>query len=197
MRFVAVLAVVLVACSKSQATQSTPPVEASAPIVAAVDAAPAVDASPPIRTKHYEASFAHFENSNLFECVDLLIDLEPPADAGADWKPKEDPIVAAKKGMKGATKIQQSCAEAFADRPVLASCAYGGKGDGGAVNATAHFYNFADVGLKDEQMADCLKGDGRWKAIARDSAEWRKAKLDYDRKRLRKAVDKLNDEAAE
>jgi hypothetical protein len=128
----------------------------------------------------------------LFECIDVLIDIEPPADAGADWKPKEDPLAAMKKGMKEATKIQQSCGAAFA---VLAS--YGGKGDAGALEMTAHFYDYADIGLTDEQMDDCLKEEVRWNALSRESPEWQKAKREYDRRKLRGLAEKLGQDPQE
>lgn len=176
----ALLLLALVACSKTQAAPTPPPAEASVAVV--VDAAPAVDAAPPVLT----ASFAHFIKGNLYECVEMTL-TGTSTEAG-------DPFAKAEKQMKDAKRIDESCSETFADRQVLATCTIASDVDGGgSAKLVSSFYDFADVGLNDKQMAECLEIKGRWKAIPRDSKEWHKAKLEHDRKRLGKAVDKLNE----
>ncbi len=52
------------------------------------------------------------------------------------------------------------------------------------------------MGNREDLLAgalECLKDKGDWKAVARNSPEWNKAKLDHDRANLRKAVGKLSD----
>ena len=172
-------------------------VEAGA-VVGTAAPLPVIDAAPAARTKHFRASLAHFVKNQLFECIDLSMDLEPPADAGADWKPPDNPTDTVRKSMsKELTPIQDPCGVAFADRTVLATCSHAHKGDAGSGEVNTSFYGYDDIGLSDEQMADCLKGKGRWNALARDSLEFRKAKLDYDSRNLRKAVGKLNAAAAQ
>jgi hypothetical protein len=58
-------------------------------------------------------------------------------------------------------------------------------------------YDFASINANDKQMAECLEMKGDWKAVSRDSAEWRKAKLENSRRNLQKAVDKLQDPSEE
>lgn len=185
------LALALVACSKPETKPAPAPEASSAPVTKAAEPPP-----PPPAPKPYagRASVAHFEKDQIFECLDIAVDIPPPPDAGADWTPSEDILGRTLKAMaKNSTKISKTCAEQFADRTVLASCTMkqNGKTDAGtsaSATITAHFYNFEDVGNDDAQMKDCLKGGGDWQAISRDSVEWKKAKLEHSRKGLHKAA---------
>jgi hypothetical protein len=199
----------LLGCSKTQAAPTPPPAEAAVPVAVVADAVPAVDAAPPSRAMVATGSYAHFEGSQLFECVDVTVDYLRPEDAGTDWKPKDDPVAVLMKDQKSSARITRPCAEQFADRIVLGTCvatlseknARSKKGkDAGwtpglAITYSSSFFDFGDVGVNDARMAECMKLGGDWKGLARDSVEWHKAKLDHDRKRLGKAVDKLNEGA--
>ena len=59
------------------------------------------------------------------------------------------------------------------------------------VTASAFFYDFATVGLSDEQMKDCLASKGEWRAVARDSDTFRKAQLEHMNKRHHRQYDDL------
>lgn len=197
----ALLALVLVGCSKPEAKP--------APVETVPSAAPVVkSAEPPPAPKAYQGtiSFAHFAKDQIFECIDATVQIQPPGDAGADWAPKDDPIakLATTPFLKKTTKLSKPCGEQFGDRTVLASCTLVDKGerhDGGnprlVVTFTSNFYNYEDVGPTDEHMKDCLQNGGDWKALSRDSAEWKKAKLEHSRKGLQKAVDRLQKQAGE
>lgn len=196
----------LVACGKKEApapAPSTTPVPA-APVASTSATTAVVDAAPLKTSLQYTAAFVHFEKGRLFECVDVDLTVHAPADAGADWKPPKDPLAEMAKKFKGTSRIDQPCSAQFADRTVLASCTYaldekpvdGGPAAGAFASGTfrTSFYDFADVGLDDNQMADCMKAKGKWTAVARDSVEWRKARLEHNRKNLQKQVDKLSDD---
>lgn len=188
-RALAVLA--LVACSKP--TPPAPAQDAAPAPMQPVSVASLPSAAPAPTSKQYEISFVHFEKDRLFECLDFSLNFDIPPDAGPDWKPKNDPVAELDKRVKPATRIAKTCAAQFPDRTVLASCTVKNAGDAGAMSLSTHFYNFADVGLDDRQMSECLKMKGDWDAVARTSPEWRKAKLEHDTGALRKAVGKMND----
>lgn len=186
------LALALVACSKPETKPAPQPEASSTPV------AKAAEPPPPAKQFVGEASFAHFVKDQIFECVDIAVVIPPPPGAPSDWKPSEDIFGRTVKAMsKDATKLSKTCDEQFADRTVLASCTMKQKGktDAGtsaSATVTANFYNFEDVGKDDSQMKDCLKGGGDWKAVSRDSVEWKKAKLEHSRKGLEKASERLN-----
>jgi hypothetical protein len=175
-----------VGCSKHEAPQPAP---ALPPLVADAET-PTISVKdlPAEKPYVYTTTLAHFDKDQLFECVDFAVTMPAYVDAGAD------PLGSLHKSMAtGVKRIEQPCEVAFQDRTVLASCARSETGDAGkSVEVTAHFYRFEDVGLSDQQMSDCLDAKARWSAIARDSQEWRRAKLDYDDRRLHKAIDRAN-----
>lgn len=193
----ALLALALVACSKPETKPAPAPEASSAPVAKA--------AAPPPAPKPYAGtvSFAHFAKDQIFECIDASVQIQPPGDAGADWAPQEDPLakLATTPFLKKTTKLSKACSEQFNDRAALASCTLvdrGEKRDGGnprvVVTFISNFYNFEDVGLTDEHMKDCLQGGGDWKALPRDSVEWKKAKLEHSRKGLHKAMKAVGEE---
>lgn len=183
MRLYAFALFALVACSKSEATPTPQPVEASAPV-----AAPPVDAGPQRTTK--KGAFARFVGEALSECIDIQItDVTRHDEAGA----AVDQIGAAGKTLPGATRISQSCAEAFGDRQVLASCTMTDRNEKGSSELVFSYYDFAKVGLSDTEMKQCLEVKGAWSAVPRTSREWRRAKLDHDVRELRKATGKLEE----
>jgi hypothetical protein len=180
----ALLALVLVACSK--------PAPQAEPAPAPVPAPPAVVA--PARHE-YTGHMADMSGGVLHECADVSVLVTPPGDAGADWKPKADPLEKFAKDTKR-TSIPKPCAEQFTDRTALASCSVSSTataktGEAYAVTVRTTFYDVADVGNSDAKMAECLESKGEWKALPKDSPEFRKARLEHSRKRLEKAVDGL------
>ncbi len=199
------LAAVLVACKRPapsvtvDASVATP-VEAAAPVATAVVE---VDAAPAPRTLTYQVSLVRFAKDVLDDCTDFDLVVTPPADAGADWQPKEDVVGALAKSSKGFTKIAKRCEEQFSDRTALAACKNSfdrtdkKTGSSWKVRATTHHFNFGTVGVSDSDMTLCLKDGGDWTSIPRDSKEWRQAKLDHSRRGLQHAVDKLNAPADE
>lgn len=132
----------------------------------------------------YRASVVTMDGKTLEECTDLTVTLVPPPNAPAGWKPKDNVIAGLLKTMKGATRIEKPCAEQFADRTVLATCetaATSKRTDGseGQIKISASYYDYAKVGLTEAYMAICTGRQGKWKPIARDSAEWQKAKAEH------------------
>lgn len=166
MRFLAIWLVLLSACTKK-------PVEThgdSTSQTIVVDAAPSLT----------RVAFASFDKGQLIECVDV-------ATTG--------PLEEVERRMADEQKINQPCAKAFADRITLALCTLDQRTDAGSsMKLTIAHYDFATVGLSDERMSECLAGGGSWNPLSRDSALFRKAKLEHSRKALQKAADKLNDQ---
>jgi hypothetical protein len=132
-------------------------------------------------------SVASYVKDELDECVDMIIDTDPPTDP-----------VAAAKGME--TKpLAEPCAETFRDRIVLATCTATKTGDGKPKNGkllksmklVSTYYRFSTVVDTDLFMKQCHEAGGKWEALPRDSDKFKEAERQNDRKRLRGAVDKL------
>lgn len=172
----ALLALLLVGCSKR--SEATPSPSKAAP-------APTVEAIPP-RPKDLvvRKAFATFEKNELSECVDVLLVVPAGKDAGAD------PLAKFTLPKSKATPIPKACDEQFPDRKELGTCTLTFK-DAPGLKIDANYFRFEDVGLSDARMAECLKDGGEWDGLKKDSPEWRKAKLDHSRKGLHKAVEKL------
>lgn len=205
-------------CSHSSST--APPLAAPATLptnAAPTQAAAVVDAGTTSGSVQYQftASAAKFDHSQLVECADVAIRALRPEDAGADWQPMVLAYAttlgdAAFKDAKELKRLNKTCAEQFADRTLLATCSAidlskskvllnaakgkdaGAFGINGPVTLTSAYYDFADVGIDDDRMSECLQMKGEWKALSQDSQAFKEAKLDYHRKKLQKAVDKLN-----
>lgn len=185
------VALALVGCSKSPPPSSAPPeagpLEASAPAVPVSALAP-VDAAPPRKVS--QASVARIAKDALNECVDMSTDLAADADAGKD--PAAELVKDMAKKDKTLTLIPKACGEQFADRTALATCTMKQVGKNGTITVASHRYSFADVGLSDAAMKECLDMKGDWNAVPRDSAEFRKAKIEHARRGLQRTVDKLD-----
>ena len=168
--FVAFL--LLVACSKQD--------------VPVADAGPAASpaSSSPASPLAYRVSVVAMNGKTVEECTDLAVNIVPPPSAPPGWKPKDDVVAGLLKVMKDAKRIEKPCAEQFAERPALATCETSAKskrtdGSEGQLQISAHYYDFAKIGLSDMYMTLCASKQGKWKPIPRDSAEWQKAKADH------------------
>jgi hypothetical protein len=175
-------------------------------------AASSADVTPPapaVQTASFRHVAAYFRKDALDECVEFTVDVTPSADAGADWRVKSEKAVQEHfKKMHGKdknlTEVQTSCAEAFADRTVLATCSAAtdmSKGDAGAgsvvMTVESSYYNFATVGEDDTFMKQCLEIKGKWKALSRDSHDWRVAQLKSMNARHHRMVDHALEQADE
>lgn len=166
------VALLLVACSKQDI-----------PVTDAGPVAPSASA-PPGSPLVYRVSVVAMNGKTVQECTDLVVNLVPPPGSPAGWKPKDDVVGGLVKTMKDATRIPKPCAEHFTDRTVLATCETSAKskrtdGSEGQLQISAHYYDFAKIGLSDMYMTLCSSKQGKWKPIPRDSAEWQKAKADH------------------
>lgn len=150
----------LVACGRSETKQSAPPPRP----VQVVDR----HVAPPLR----KASFVHFDDGQLFECLDIE---ETPGDGGAIEKIADSPEV---------KSIDKPCGVAFRDRTALGRCTV--RENGGSI--TSSFYDFETVGESDEQMSSCLEMGGGWWSLPRDTPEWHLAALGHASRNLRKAT---------
>lgn len=135
------------------------------------------------------ASVAHFEKDNLDECVDFKLRTNNPDDAR---KLKE-----ALRKNKETTLLPTTCADAFKDRLVLATCtaevsqqrqADAGASDAGADRASitlvSRYYRFATVVESDAFMKQCFESRGTWDALRRDSEEFQRAQREWHAKKL-------------
>lgn len=140
-----------------------------APIAERVDAAPA-----PIAVA--SRAFARFTKGQLQQCIDVI---------GEGTSPKLE------RALSDEQPIGKPCAKAFADRITLALCTVELPTDAGVTKLVISHYDFADVGLSDVAMSECLSSEGSWNPISRDSAPFRKAKLEHAQRRLQKAAEGL------
>lgn len=146
--------------------------------------------APKPKTQSFQGAMANFSHGLVWECTDAIVDIDPPANADANWKPNGDPIE--KVFGKDSVRLAKPCAEQFLDRSALATCNVSSVADGIRVRATSSYYNYEDVGLGDEHMKECLQANGSWTVLPSESREWRKAKLTYVIRKLKKASDKLD-----
>lgn len=121
-------------------------------------------------------AFARFYKGQLTQCIDVI------GDASTDQL---------EKALGDEQPIGKPCVNAFADRITLALCTVDLETDAGTTKLTVAHYDFADVGLSDVSMSECLAQGGSWNPLSRESALFRKAKLDYDRRKLHGLAEKL------
>ena len=105
--------------------------------------------------------------------------------------PAADFVKGAKRKEKNLMLVPKGCAVQFADRTPLAVCGFEKEQKGLRVAYTSNRYLFEDVGLSDTAMKECIEMGADWKAVPRDSKEWRAAKLEHSRRKLQKLGDKL------
>jgi hypothetical protein len=96
------------------------------------------------------------------------------------------------KAAHAAQLLVRKCGEMFADRVELASCAIQPGNDAGTWTeyVTMHFYSFEALN-GDTALHGCLKQDGIWSAMPRDSNEYNREKMREDSDRTRRALEKL------
>lgn len=123
----------------------------------------------------------------------MVFELPLGVDAG------KDPLGSETTGVsnKEATRLSEKCRATFTDRILLATCNIDQADAGTSMHMTVGYYDFGDISGSDKQMAECLSSKGKWRAISRDSKEWQKAKFEYDRRNLRRAVDRLDKQPAD
>jgi hypothetical protein len=136
------------------------------------------------------ASVAHFVKDNLDECVDFTLRTTNP-----DGPRKLKEALGKDKEM---TALPTTCADAFKDRLVLATCtaevaqlrsqADAGPPDGGrdrgSLTLVSHYYRFATVVESDAFMKQCFESKGTWDALRRDSEEFQRAQRDWHARKL-------------
>ena len=183
-----VLLLVAVPCNHKSASieDASPPLvpPVAVPLLVAVE----VDAAPPAKVSR--TSVAKLSGGLLDECVDISFQGEPP-DAGPNWDPATGFVKGAKLKDKDVMVVPKGCAVQFADRTPLAVCGFEKEQKGLRVAYTSNRYLFEDVGLSDTAMKECIEMGGDWKAVPRDSKEWRAAKLEHSRRKLQKLGDEL------
>jgi hypothetical protein len=144
------------------ACQAAPPVSAAPE--PDVQQAPVVAPAPPV-VRTYSASRATFRADELDECIDLAITATPGNEARAADQAKS--FSTGRKKPDGSAEsigIAKGCAEQFAERTILATCAIDGGDDFGLTRLTARYYSVATVGDSDANMKKCLSMHGDWQA---------------------------------
>lgn len=195
----------LTACSDPTpaVAPSEPPVAEPAAVAPVVEPAPEpTGPQPVIRT----VNAAHFDGDELFECLEFVIEYQPPDPAPATWPAGIPDQETATNGIveqfeedDPAVVIQRPCTDQFRDRTPLATCVISrniprnetGRVPPGTVitlTSSARFYRAADVIDSDAQMRDCLRVGGDWQAIDRDSEAGREALRQDNRRQLRESV---------
>lgn len=123
-------------------------------------------------------------------CLDFNARDQLPADAGPWTAARRRHLVDAMNAFDGGSSpgpgmsevvIPQSCESAFADRLVLASCAF--------VGSQVFYYSF-DLPL-DVEMRDCIKSQGTWEALPRDSQQYRRAHARWQLERAQQQLRQL------
>ena len=193
------VAIVVGACGRSQKAAPVAIVDAGSVVTADTAQSGAVDAGP--RELVFELHGASFVKDRLSECIDSRMHVRVPDDAGVNWAPKKDPTEAAFKELK-MTRLNKSCGDQFSDRTALAVCvisnAHDPDADGGSANTnvrvemTDAYFDYQAVVEDDAYMKQCLDMGGDWKALSRDSDEFRRAKLEHDTANLRKLTGKIS-----
>ncbi len=194
-----VLIATLAGCRRSPASGG----EHVAPVVssAAQDAGVPASGVAAQQVPHTQTqSVAKFVKDTLNECVDFTIQLAPPVDAGADWKPPSSEKLAEQvsnlfKNDKSVLRISKPCAEQFSDRTALASCSAtqnvtSQRGDAVTVQILSRYYDFSNLDEDDLYMKQCLELHGDWQAVSRESNEYRRARLRANARKLGKITDK-------
>lgn len=160
------LVLLLVGCRRHVAR----PVDAGAvPIVdAGVLDSGALDSGPP---PHF--TLATFGDNGLDSCVEILTPFQPGHDGGPPIPP-------------GATRIDQTCADAFADRKELASCALPDFAtDAGTFHQAIHYYDAVTLDT-DRYMRECFEGHGTWKAVSREDQAYLHSRMQGHAKQLQR-----------
>ncbi len=177
--------VILSSCRDKVLTNAT--VRASSPPTLPTDAGAPKTADPPTELTS-TVSLASFQKGQLKECVDWILKVATShPDAGA--KLQEMIAVISKPDEKsGLIHVKKPCAEQFPDRLVLGKCT---NGKGSPVVAIESYYDFQDVFVSDHKMQLCLKESSEWESISRDSPEYNRARLEADRRHLKKLEDSM------
>lgn len=142
-------------------------------------------------------SVAHFVKDNLDECMDASLRTSKP-----DVATKLLRESLHKDKDKSTTLLPTTCADAFKDRLVLATCtaetskrrdhADAGPADGGveaaSLSLVSRYYRFETVVESDLFMKQCFEMQGRWNALRRDSEEFQRAQRDYHARKLERLV---------
>jgi len=134
-------------------------------------------------------SLATFDKDQLEACTDVTTRQFPPDGAPPDWTPKFADFDAG----KGQLKLSKPCAEQFADRLVIATCAFekddSKTPDKADIQATIRYYNINTLDIDDAEMHDCLEMHGDWKALSRESPEYKRERMRSHARMLHKSIE--------
>lgn len=137
------------------------------------------------------ASLVKFDGDRLRQCVDVVATF-PRRDGGVDRaKAQKKLIEAFGMNTKELLQVTGPCADQFQDRTVYGSCAARGGDKPIEISFTENWYRFSDVFSDDAVMKQCLQMGGKWKAVSRDSPEYRRAKLEQNADRLQNNFDDM------
>jgi hypothetical protein len=156
----------------------------------------ATASSPPTLPPPLLVSDAIFDKKDvLIACLDISYTV--PSGTPDDWRQKvtraaQGPTKPSSDGTQ-TVHLQKPCAEQFAERPALASCAMPRAcNDAGACRgSTITYYSLDTLRGSDLEMKDCLKMGGDWQGVSRDSPGYQQAVHDDARRQLGKAQKKL------
>jgi hypothetical protein len=175
-----------------------------APPVVPAPVPPAAPLAPPPQHFEDETSVAVFSSDKLDECVRFQVLYDAPAEAPS-W-PMAVSAADILTAEGGRIRIKRPCEEQFAGMVALATCGVEmdaaaffklgtsskkkGKPDVAAAEPprpdpklvrfkmTARYYLYANVFEDHSYMRDCLKMGGDWHAVAEDSPEYTRARLE-------------------
>ena len=192
---VTMLVTMLVGCSSGADTApSEPQPQPLPPPVVAAEAPPAPVVAPVDHTLRRTSISAIFRASDLSECVEFTITLEPPDPLPEVWPPASWDALSTREIIADAIRLERPCEEQFADHTVLGRCTVASMvdetdaatGEHFRASVTEHWYD-VDTLHGDAHMLDCLQHHGDWWGMPRDSPE-------AHRMLLREASDRLSEQ---
>ena len=146
--------------------------------------------APTERIVTIERHIASFRDDELDECVDVTIEVHLPLSA-PERTPSPFPET------PGQIVLQRACEEQFSGRTVLAVCTMSvpvpiqseapeaERPTSGTFAVVSRYFRYASVFDNQSFMRDCLTGGGDWQAVAEDSSEYARARLDFHAGSLR------------
>jgi hypothetical protein len=190
--------VLLATVGCSDRDESSAPQPAPAPVVAAPveePVAPEPQGPQPIVQR---LSIATFRNDQLDECTDLVGTISVPTPTPDPWPPNPVPdIFAALEIDQHSNRIRRPCAEQFADRTALGRCSIVNERPAEHLTTAVegYYYRPETVFESDRFMRDCLRANGDWSTIDRNSDEAQAVVREQRRTDLQRSVRDLQAEA--
>jgi hypothetical protein len=156
--------------------------------VSAMHTKPAAASEPVNQSASASKSIIVFDGDGILrECVDITVRSDDPNHQQA-VKEALDAIGEKATGDDQLQQVSGPC-DNVVDRPELASCVVTKAENGVVIEGVSRFYAIEMIDGTDANMRNCLRDGGEWRAVKRDSREFRRAKLEGAMRDLKKAAD--------